>query len=72
MDEDVIWLTFARASSILPVPKNDLDFHLHKMKPMPDLMGTDNGVTKRIVFSGAEISALKAGAHDPSFPRKTS
>ena len=35
-------------------------------------MGTDNGVTKRIVFDGAKISALRAISHDPSFPRKPS
>ena len=70
MDEDVIWPTFAMANSILPVPANDLD--LPKMKPRPPLMGTDNGVTKRIVFDGSKISALRAISHDPSFPRQPS
>ena len=35
-------------------------------------MGTDNGVTKRIVFDGAKISALRAISHDPIFPRQPS
>ena len=70
MDDHEIWPTFGVANPILAGAANGL--RLPKMKPMPRLMGTDNGVTKRIVFDGAEISALRAISHDPSFPRQPS
>ena len=63
--DDMIWPAFGMASIL---PANDLP----KMKPMPALIGLDKIVTKRIVFDGAEISALRARAHDPSFPRQPS
>ena len=53
-------------ASILPAN------NLPKMKPMPPLIGLHNTVTKRIVFDSAEISALTAISHDPSFPRRPS
>ena len=62
--DDKIWPTFGMASIL---PANDLP----KMT-MPALIGLDKTVTKRIVFDGAEISALRARAHDPSFPRQPS
>ena len=65
--DDGILPTFGVASIL---PANDLD--LPKMKQMPDLMGTDNGVTKRMTFDGAKISALRAISHDPTFPRRPS
>ena len=66
-DHEVISPTFDLTSFL---PANGL--RLPKMKARPPLMGTDNGVTKRIVFDGAKISALRAISHDPSFPRKPS
>ena len=65
LDQEIISPTFDLTSIL---PPNDLP----EMKPRPPLMGTDNGVTKRIVFDGAKISALRAISHDPSFPRKPS
>ena len=66
-DHEVISPTFDLTSFL---PENGL--RLPKMKPRPPLMGTDNGVTKRIMFDGAKISALRSISHDPSFPRKPS
>ena len=66
-DHEVISPTFDLTSFL---PENGL--RLAKMKPRPPLMGIANGVTKRIMFDGAKISALKAISHDPSFLWKPS
>ena len=62
--EAQVWPTFGLTSLL---QANDLP----EMKPTP-VIENDNGVTKRIVFDGAKISALRAISHYPSFPRQPS